>query len=188
MKKSLVLGVTVLLLSVTMAGTYAAGGNPIDDIYTQIIQKMDEIKAAIENQELNPTVNVTNTINMSELEPQTAYSVEEIDVQYDVISPDYASRTYWNAFAFPNRKEWKSITATSLTIVGYISDPDDESELDGYIKINGVTIVQGIFAGATAADPSALNAGTNTLTLWADASCELHLEKIIIEYQITPAN
>ena len=104
MKKSLVLGVTVLLLSVTMAGICAAGGNPIEDIYTQIIQKMDEIKAAIENQELNPTVNVTNTINMSEIEPQTAYSVEEIDFQYDIISPDYASRTYVNAFAFPNRK------------------------------------------------------------------------------------
>ncbi len=198
MKKSLLLGLAVLLLSATIMLAYATGGNPIEDLYAQVIQKMDEIKMAIQNQELDPTVNVENTIpvpevtventiNMPEVEPQPAYSVEEIRMQYSFGSDDW-SETRFDAFAFPNGKEWSSITVTKLTFVGYISDHAGTSTLDGFIEINGAYAVFGTFVGWADADPSLVQAGTNYIRLWADTGCRLTLDRIIIEYQITPAN
>lgn len=187
MNKSLLLGLSVLLLSAAIVGVYGITVNSVAGPYAEIVKKLDEIRIAIQNKEMNPS------------EPQPAYCVEEILLNYHIDtsgSTPYIDNALNSSFAFPNGKEWSSVVVTKVTFVGYTiwSQSIGIDERIGitplvYITINGVMEELDLyeFKGSANIDPALIHAGTNHIYMQSNR-CEAFLEKIIIEYQITPAN
>ena len=75
----------VPILAVLLLMTTVVADNPIETLYLQIIQKLDEIKLAIEGIEVSPVVNVEPNITVVPpevvIEPNITVSPPEVNVE-----------------------------------------------------------------------------------------------------------
>ena len=76
MRKKLILVSTVILVLATITIVTAEGGNPVEALYLQIIQKLGGIETAITELEVNPTVNVYPNVSVTNEVPVPSVNVE----------------------------------------------------------------------------------------------------------------